>query len=77
MDNFSRATLAANKVLTSSRYLELRKQRYASFDSGAGVEFEAGKLSLEKLAEIGASVGVPGLTSGKQELYEAIINQAL
>ncbi len=77
MDNFARATIIADKVLTCSKYLELRKQRYASFDSGSGADYEAGKLSLEDLAKLGADCGEPPMTSGKQELFEAIINQAI
>lgn len=77
MDNFARATIIADKVLSSSKYLELRKQRYASFDAGCGAEFEAGKLSLEDLAKLGAEAGEPVQTSGKQELFEALINQAI
>ena len=48
--------------------------RYASFDGGEGKAFEDGKLTLEELAEIGRKVGEPAQTSGKQELYEAIVN---
>ncbi len=77
MDNFARATIIADKVLTSSKYLQMRRQRYASFDSGSGAEFEAGKLSLDQLAKIGAEIGEPVQISGKQELYEALINQAI
>jgi xylose isomerase len=77
MDNFARATIIADRILSSSKYLELRKQRYASFDSGPGADFEAGKLSLTDLAKLGAEGGEPVQTSGKQELYEAIINQAI
>ena len=77
MDNFARATIIADKVLSDSKYLTMRKERYASFDDGAGADYEAGKLSLEELAKIGAEGGEPPLTSGKQELYEAIINQAI
>ena len=50
------------------------KERYASFDSGKGKEFEEGKLTLEQLVEIAREKGEPAQTSGKQELYEAIIN---
>ncbi len=77
MDNFARATIIADKVLTSSKYLQMRRQRYASFDTGSGAEFEAGKLSLDQLAKIGAEIGEPVQISGKQELYEALINQAI
>lgn len=48
--------------------------RYASFDAGKGKEFEEGKLSLEALVDYAKAHGEPVQTSGKQELYEAIIN---
>jgi len=77
MDSFARATIIADKILNSTKYPELLRQRYASFDSGNGADFEAGKLSLEDLAKIGAEGGEPPLISGKQELFEAIICQAI
>ena len=50
-------------------------ERYASFDSGKGKEFEEGSLSLEDMREYALSLGKePGQISGKQELYEAIVN---
>jgi xylose isomerase len=53
----------------------MRKERYASFDNGKGKEFEEGKLSLEELREYALSLGrEPEQISGKQELYEAILN---
>ncbi len=48
--------------------------RYASFDDGEGRAFEEGRLSLEELAAYGRKVGEPCQTSGKQDLYEAIVN---
>ena len=48
--------------------------RYASFDSGKGKEFEDGKLTLEDLVAYAKANGEPKQTSGKQELYEAIVN---
>ncbi|MFA6752477.1 MAG: xylose isomerase, partial [Fermentimonas sp.] len=54
---------------------KMRKERYASFDSGKGKEFEEGKLSLEDLRDYAHSLNKePDQISGKQELYEAIIN---
>ena len=53
----------------------MRAERYASFDRGPGARFEKGDLSLEDLAAIGDEGGEPALTSGKQELYENLINQ--
>ncbi|MDA3924089.1 MAG: xylose isomerase [Kiritimatiellae bacterium] len=75
MDVFARALIVADKILTGSSYKSMRSQRYASFDSGKGAEFVAGKLSLQDLAAIGAEGGEPSVISGKQELYESLINQ--
>lgn len=73
MDVFARAFIIANEILENSEYRKMRKERYASFDSGKGAEFEAGKLSLEDLRELAIQYGEPKQISGKQELYETII----
>ncbi len=74
MDVFARALIIADTMLKESDYKKLRKERYASFDSGKGAEFEAGKLSLEDLRKIAIANGEPKQISGKQELYEQMIN---
>ncbi|MDE5812854.1 MAG: xylose isomerase [Muribaculaceae bacterium] len=74
MDAMARALECAANVLEKSPYKKMLADRYASFDSGKGKEFEEGKLTLEQLAEYGKEVNEPAQTSGKQELYEAIIN---
>ena len=74
MDTFARALVIADKITTDSNYFQLRKQRYASFDGGKGAEFEAGKLKLEDLYKIAQEVGEPKQLSGKQEMYEQLIN---
>lgn len=77
MDTFARALVVANRILTESPFRAWRAERYASFDEGAGAEFAAGAMTLEDLAAKGASTGEPALRSGKQERYEALINQYL
>ncbi len=74
MDTFARALDIADKILKESNYLKLRADRYASFDSGKGLDFEKGKLSLEDLYKIAKEVGEPKQLSGKQEMYEQLIN---
>ena len=75
MDAFARALEIAADVLEKSPYLQMLSERYASFDSGKGKEFEEGKLSLEELRDYAIELGrEPKQISGKQELYEAIIN---
>ncbi|POY41362.1 xylose isomerase [Flavobacterium alvei] len=74
-DTFARALLTADKIITSSAYDKLRTARYSSFDSGKGKEFEEGKLDFKALYEIAKENGELTLKSGKQELFENIINQ--
>ncbi|MFV0266656.1 MAG: xylose isomerase [Draconibacterium sp.] len=74
MDVFARSLVIADNILSNSDYLARRKARYASFDSGKGAEYEAGKLSLEDLYTIAGEVGEPKQISGKQELIEQLIN---
>ena len=74
MDTFARSLIIADKILKESDYLKLKKKRYASFDKGAGKDFETGKLTLEKLREIALKSGEPKVISGKQELIEQLIN---
>ena len=73
MDTFARALLAAERILKRSKYTALRAKRYASFDSGNGLKFEAGQLKLEDLRTIAAK-GEPKQTSGQQELYEQLVS---
>jgi len=74
MDVFARALVIADRILTDSDYLKMREARYASFASGKGAEFEAGKLSLTDMYAIAKQVGEPKQISGKQELFEQLIN---
>tara|TARA_R110000868_G_scaffold408293_3_gene690949 strand:- start:15298 stop:16626 length:1329 start_codon:yes stop_codon:yes gene_type:complete len=75
MDVFARSLMAADGILTKSAYKSLRKERYSSFDSGKGAEFESGKLSFEDLYNHAKANQEIEQKSGKQELYENIINQ--
>jgi len=75
MDTLARGLLIADNILQNSDYLKLRKERYASYDSGDGAKFEQGELDLAALAGLASKNGEPKRTSGKQELFEALINQ--
>lgn len=77
MDVFARALIIADKILTESPYKQWRKDRYATFDAGVGADFETGKLGLADLRNHAAASGEPKLTSGRQELYENLINEYL
>ncbi len=75
MDTFARALVTADEILKHSEYKKIRKERYASFDSGLGKDFAAGKVSLEALREYAMQHGEPGIKSGRQEYLENLINR--
>jgi len=77
MDTFARGLLVADKIMKESDYLQMRKKRYASFDRGPGKDYERGKLTLQNLRDIALKNGEPKTISGKQELYEQLINMYL
>ncbi|HMP29018.1 MAG TPA: xylose isomerase [Saprospiraceae bacterium] len=75
MDAFARALITADAILRESDYLKLRQERYSSFDTAEGAQFEAGKLSIVDMANIARNQGEIAQKSGKQEHFENIINQ--
>jgi len=75
MDTFARALIVADNVLQKSDYKKFRTDRYASFDTGKGKEYEEGKLSLEDLRAYAIKNGEPATISGKQEYMENLINR--
>ena len=75
MDLFARALVTADNILKKSDYKKVRTDRYASFDSGKGKDFENGKLTLEDLRQYAIDNGEPATISGKQEYIENLINR--
>ena len=74
MDSMARALLNAARIVEESPIPAMVKERYASFDSGEGKRFEEGNMTLEELVDYAKAHGEPAQTSGKQELYETIVN---
>ncbi len=74
MDVMARSLEAAAAILEESPYKKMVSDRYASYDAGKGKEFEEGKLSFEDCVAYAKSKDEPAQISGKQELYEAIVN---
>ena len=74
MDAMAHALLNAASVLEESPLPGMVKERYASFDSGLGKKFEEGKATLEDLYDYARRIEAPVAASGKQELYETILN---
>ncbi|MBO7418557.1 MAG: xylose isomerase [Bacteroidaceae bacterium] len=74
MDAMARALLNAADVLENSPLPKMLQDRYASFDTGEGKRFEDGQMTLEELVAYAKEKGEPTMKSGKQELYETILN---
>ena len=73
MDAMAKALLSAAELLEKSPIQQMVRDRYASFDFGQGLKFEQGEMTFEEAYQYGKQVGEPKQTSGKQELYEAIV----
>ncbi|MDF2551024.1 MAG: xylA [Chryseobacterium sp.] len=74
MDAFAKGLSVAADILENSDYKKLRTERYSSFDNGIGKSFENGELTLEDLRKRAIEIGEPQPKSGKQELFEALVN---
>jgi xylose isomerase len=75
MDAFAAGLQAAQRLIDDGVLSGFIKARYASFDSGEGGRFERGELTLTDIARLGSSYGSAGVTSGKQERLENILNR--
>ena len=75
MDTLARGLMIASNILKDPFYIELKSNRYSSFDSGDGHSFEKGGVNLEQLTELAQKTTEPDQISGKQELYEMLINK--
>ena len=75
MDTLARGLLIASNILKDPSYIEIKSNRYSSFDSGDGHSFERGGVNLEQLTELAQKTTEPDQISGKQELYEMLINK--
>ncbi|WP_296662747.1 MULTISPECIES: xylose isomerase [unclassified Treponema] len=75
MDIFARGLEKAVQLIEDGRIPSMVKERYASFDSGNGKLFSEGKLTLDQVASLAKPYEQVAKTSGKQELYENILNQ--
>ena len=75
MDTLARGLLAADSLLSKSDLNKMKNDRYNSFDEGKGSSFEKGLLEFKEIAEMAVNNGEPKQISGKQELFEALVNQ--
>ncbi len=75
MDAFARGLKIAAAIRADGLLQQFVQQRYASWDAGLGAEIEAGKHTLESLAEYMLRKGeADANASGRQEYLENLIN---
>lgn len=77
MDAFARGLEVAHALIENSPLEGWRRDRYASFERGAGADFAAGRSSLDALRSLALAQGEPQQRSAHQERYENLINQYL
>ncbi len=77
MDTFAVGLEVAHRIIAEGKFASFIKNRYASFDSGEGAQFEKGNMKFEDLAGLVKDYGTVGITSGKQERLENLLNQYL
>jgi xylose isomerase len=72
---FAAGLEAAQRIIDDGKIAAFVKARYASFGKGDGAKFEKGQMKFEELAALAKDYGKIGMTSGKQERLENLINQ--
>ncbi len=75
MDTFAKGLKVAAKLLEDGVLENFKKERYASYQTGIGKKIDDKKVSLEELSDYAVAHDQVTISSGKQELLEAILNQ--
>lgn len=78
MDAFARGLKIAAAMRADGRVEQMVKDRYSSWDSGLGAKIEAGDHDFTSLESVMLKKGEPTPNqSGRQELFENVINEYL
>jgi xylose isomerase len=76
MDAFAKGLKIAAAIRAEGELARMVKDRYASWDTAIGAEIEKGKHSFESLEKYMLAKGdVTPNTSGRQELFENVVNR--
>jgi len=75
MDCFAKGLRNAAKIREEAVLPGMVKERYSSYDEGFGKKIEDGTMSLEECEAFVIENGEPKQISGKQELYEMVLNR--
>ena len=74
MDTFARGLKNAVKMIEDGKFEAGIKARYGGWDEGIGKKIESGQAGFEELEAYTLENGEPDLKSGKQELFENLLN---
>jgi xylose isomerase len=78
IDTLARALLVAATMIESETLAKLRDERYAGWSEDLGRKILSGDASLEDLEkQVAAGAIDPQPVSGRQELLENVVNQAI
>ena len=79
MDTFALGLRAAAKIIEDGRVDNFVNDRYSSWKNGIGADIVAGKVTLEDLEKYALAKGdvIDSVTSGRQEMLEAIVNNVI
>jgi len=75
MDAFAQGFKIAYRLVQDGVFDKFIEERYASFREGIGKDIVDGKVGFKELEAYVLEHGEPEITSGRQELLEAILNQ--
>ena len=79
MDTFALGLRIADKLITDGRIDKFVEDRYASWNTGIGADIISGKATMADLEKYALGKGevTASLTSGRQEMLEAIMNEIM
>ncbi|WP_206922137.1 xylose isomerase [Alicyclobacillus suci] len=77
MDTFARGLKVAAKLVEDKVFDQFIEERYKSYQSGIGLDIVSGKATLKSLEDYIIDKPVTVMTSGRQELLLAKLNQYL
>ncbi len=75
MDAFAHGLLAADRLLATGALEKFVADRYKSYRSGIGEKIVQGQVGFEELSAYAMDHDRISLSSGRQELLEAILNR--
>jgi xylose isomerase len=76
MDAFAKGLKIAAAIRADGRLAQMVADRYGSWNRGIGAEIEAGKHGFDSLERYMLAQGeIAGAASGRQELFENVVNQ--